>query len=109
MRAGGRPERALLALIPAQAQVGEVFQRQSDGGAGLTVLGTGLAPGDQIHWAGRTLGTTMGNSRVLTTSVPAELLGRPGDIEVTVENAAEPDLACLHATFRLLAKDSPGR
>lgn len=101
-RARGEPGRTLLALAPGQARAGEVFQRQPDGSAGLTVLGTGFARGDVIHWNGRPLSTAYGSSRLLTAAVPAELLARPGEAEVTIENSADASLSRLRAAFRLL-------
>jgi hypothetical protein len=103
VRAEGRPERSLLALIPREARAGEIFQRQPDGKAALAVLGTGLTPGDVIHFGGRALPTMAANSRLLTASVPAELLATPGDVEVTIANPADPRLPPLHATFHLLS------
>jgi hypothetical protein len=102
VRAHGRPERALLALVPAQARAGEIFQQQPDGRAALAVLGTGFTPGDVVRFGDRTLPTMAANSRLLTASIPPELLARAGDVEVTVANPADPSLPALHATFRLL-------
>jgi hypothetical protein len=107
VRAHGRPERALLALVPPEAFAGEIFQRQPDGKAALAVLGTGLTPGDVIHFGGRALPTTVANSRLLTAPIPPELLARAGDAEVTVANPADPSLPVLHATFHLLAPAHP--
>src|SRR5262249_34866381 len=81
VRANGRPERALLALLPGEAKVGEIFQKQPDGRAAVAVFGTGFAPGDTIYWNGRALATA-GGGLVLTAPVPAELLERPGAIDV---------------------------
>ncbi|HEY7113115.1 MAG TPA: hypothetical protein VIA45_09315 [Thermoanaerobaculia bacterium] len=103
VRADGRPERSLLALVPPQARAGEIFQRQPDGRAALAVLGTGLTPGDVIHFAGRALPTAAANSRLLTAAIPPELLARAGDVEVTVSNPNDPSQRALHATFRILA------
>ena len=103
VRAGGRAERSLLALVPPQARVGEIFQRQPGGRAALAVLGTGLTPGDVIHFGGHALPTTAANSRLLTAAIPPELLARAGDVEVIVENPADPTLPALHATFHILA------
>ena len=107
VRAHGRPERALLALIPPQARAGEIFQRQPDGRAGLAVLGAGFTPGDVIRFGDRALPTMAPNSRLLTASVPPELLAQAGDVEVTVVNPADPSRPALHATFHLLAPPSP--
>jgi hypothetical protein len=93
--------RSLLALVPDQARADEVFQAQPDGRAALALLGTGFSSGDVVHWGGRPLDTTFGNSRVLTAVVPAELLREPGDVEVTVENPSDRKIARLSATFRL--------
>ena len=103
-RAHPGPTRAITALVPAEARAGEVFQRQPDGRAALALLGTGLSLGDEIFWAGRRLPTTFGSSRLLTATVPADLLVEPGDIEVIVANAADPSRPKLRATFRLLPK-----
>lgn len=99
-----RPDaaRSLLALIPDRARAGEVLQAQPDGRAGLSLLGTGFSRGDVVSWGGRHLSTTYGHSRLLTATVPAELLARPGEVEVTIENAADPSKTKLRATFRLL-------
>jgi len=107
LRAHGRPERALLALIPPQARAGEIFQRQPDGKAGLAVLGTGFTPGDVIRFGGRALTTMAANSRLLTASIPPDLLAREGEIEVTVANPGDPNVPVLRATFRLLASSPP--
>lgn len=101
-RARGGPERALLALSPALARAGEAFQRQATGESALAVLGAGFSRGDVIFWGGRPLRTTFAHSRLLTAIVPTELIEKPGDVEVTVENPADPALARLRATFRLL-------
>jgi hypothetical protein len=102
VRAHGRPERSLLVLIPSGARAGEIFQRQPDGQAALAVLGTGLTPGDVIRFGDRALPTMAANSRLLTASIPPDLLARAGDVEVTVANPADPSLPALHATFHLL-------
>ena len=94
--------RRLVALVPAEARAGEVFQRQPNGRAGLAVLGSGLTRGDVIHWAGRPLETTYASSRLVTAAVPAELLARSRDVPVTIQNSLDPSLPALHATFRLL-------
>ena len=107
VRAQGRPERTLLALIPPQARAGEIFQRQPDGRAGLAVLGTGFTPGDVIRFGDRVLPTMAANSRLLTASIPPELLARAGDVEVTVANPVDPSRPALRATFHLLASSSP--
>jgi hypothetical protein len=101
------PVRTISALVPSEARAGEVFQRQPDGRAALAVLGTGLAQGDEIFWDGRRLPTTYGHSRILTATLPAELLAEPGDIEVTIRNAADPSKTALRATFRLRPADAP--
>ena len=101
-RARGEPGRTLLSLAPGQARSGEAFQRQTDGSAGLAVLGTGFVRGDVIHWNGRPLSTAYGSSRLLTAAVPVELLARPGEAEVTIENSVDPTLPRLRAPFRLL-------
>ncbi len=101
-RAREGPARALLALSPAQTRAGETFQKQSTGEAALAVLGAGFSPGDVILWDARPLRTSFAHSRLLTAIVPAELIEKPRDVEVTVENPAHPALARLRATFRIL-------
>jgi hypothetical protein len=95
--------RSLLALVPSEARVGEVFQRQPNGRAALAVLGTGFAASDVIYWDGHPLGAFFGNSRLLTATLPPELLEKPGDVEVTVASPVDPKLSRLRATFRLRA------
>jgi len=103
VRGGGRPERAIFALVPPQARAGEIFQRQPDGRAALAVLGAGLTPGDVITFGGRALPTACANSRLLTAAIPPDLLARTGDVDVSVANPADPGLPALHATFHLIA------
>ena len=98
-RAHPGPARAITTLVPAEALAGEVFQRQPDGRAALALLGTSLAQGDEIFWAGVRLPTTFGSSRLLTATVPEELLAEPGEIEVTVANAADPTRPKLRTNF----------
>lgn len=55
------------------------------GGAfSLRVTGANFASGTVIQWNGSSLATTFTNSRELTASVPASLLGAAGDAKVTV-------------------------
>ena len=102
MQARPGPQRSLVALIPAGARAGEPFARQPDGRAGLSVVGTSLTRGDLVYWGGRRLDTTFVNSRLLTASVPPELLALAGEVEVRVESHVDPALSKLRATFRLL-------
>jgi hypothetical protein len=101
-RARPDAERSLRELVPHEARVGEVFQRQPDGRAGLAVVGTGFTRGDEIRWGGRPLPTTFAHSRLLTTSIPAEWLSVPGPVEVSVENPADPTRRPVTAVFRLV-------
>ncbi len=103
LRARPAAERSLLALIPSEARAGEVFQRQPNGRAALAVLGTGFTSTDVIFWDGHALGTTFGSSRLLTATLPPELLATPREIQVTVESQDSPKLSRLSATFRLTA------
>jgi hypothetical protein len=100
-RAREGPARSLLALSPSESPAGVIFQKQPTGEAAIAVLGTGLAPGDTVAWGGRPLNTTFAHSRLLTAIVPPEVLGEPGEVEVTVENR-DPTLARLATVFRIL-------
>lgn len=101
-RARQGPARAILALSPSQSPAGVIFQKQPTGEAAIAVLGAGFAPGDTVAWGGRPLNTTFAHSRLLTAIVPPEVLGEPGEVEVTVENRNDARLETLKATFRLL-------
>jgi hypothetical protein len=103
VRAHPDAERSLLALIPSEARAGEVFQRQPNGLAALAVLGTGFTRTDVIFWDGHALGTTFGSSRLLSATLPPELLANPREVEVAVESPDVPKLSKLSATFRLTA------
>ena len=100
-RAEGRAERSLLALVPDRSRAGEIFRPQPDGEASLVLLGTGLTRGDAVVWNGLPLKTTFGHSRLITASVPVELLEKPGDVEVLVEDAMTPSRAKLRGVFRI--------
>lgn len=107
LRARGEPGRSIVALLPRESRCGEVFNRQPDGSAAIAVFGTHLARGDVIHWGGRPLATAYGSSRLLTAAVPLELLARPGEVEISIENSADAALPGLRAVFRLLPPDGP--
>ena len=100
-RADGRAERSLLALVPDHARAGEIFRRQPDGEAGLVLLGTGLTRGDAVSWNGYPLKTTFGHSRLITAAVPPELLAKPGDVEIVIEDAMTPSRPKLRGVFRI--------
>ncbi len=89
----------MLALVPEQCNVGEVFRRQPSGQAELLVIGTGLTRGDVILWNGRSLKTNFASSRTLSVDVPPALLESPGDVDVTVEDTLDPTRPKLHARF----------
>ena len=100
-RAEGRAERSLLAVVPEQSRTGEIFRPQANGEASLVLLGTGLTRGDAVVWNGLPLKTTFGHSRLITASVPVELLEEPGDVEILVEDAMTPSRAKLRGVFRI--------
>jgi hypothetical protein len=100
-RAEGRADRSLLALVPESSRAGEIFRPQPNGEAGLVLLGTGLTRGDAIVWNGLPLKTTFGHSRLITASVPVELLEKPGEVEILVEDAMTPSRAKLRGVFRI--------
>ena len=75
----------------------------------IAIFGTRLARGDTVHWNGRPLSTAYGISRFLSAVVPLELLARPGEVQVTIENATDAALPTLGAVFRLLAPDGPSQ
>lgn len=104
-RAGGRDARSLRALVPAECRAGEVFQRFETGEGRLVVHGTGLTRGDTIFWNGHALRTGFGHSRLIEAAVPPALLAKPGRVEVTVEDTADPSRPKLRAEF--LVRASP--
>jgi hypothetical protein len=89
----------VLALVPQQCRVGELFRRQPNGQAELVVLGTGLTRGDVILWNGRSLKTNFASSRSLSVDVPPSLLESPGEVDVTVEDTLDPTHPKLRARF----------
>ena len=99
VRTDGRAARSLLALVPEQCRVGEVFRRQPNGQAELVVFGAGLTRGDAILWNGHALKTNFSSSRVLSGDVPSALLESPGEIDVTVEDTLDPTRSKLRARF----------
>jgi len=99
VRTEGRAARSLLALVPEQCRVGEVFRRQPNGQAELVVFGTGLTRGDAILWNGHSLKTNFASSRVLSGDVPSALLESPGDVDVTIEDTLDPTRSKLRARF----------
>jgi hypothetical protein len=98
LRPGGAA-RSLLALVPEHCRAGEVFRRQPNGEAELVVVGTGLTRGDAVLWNGRPLKTSFGSSRALGADVPPDLLERPGEVDVTVEDELDAARPKLHARF----------
>ena len=98
LREGGSA-RSVLALVPDQCRIGEVFRRQPSGHAELVVVGTGLTRGDAILWNGRALKTNFASSRALSVDVPPELLESPGDVDVTVQDTLDPTRPGLHTRF----------
>ncbi len=99
VRAEGSSARSLLALVPEQCRVGEVFRRLPSGQAELVVVGTGLTRGDAILWNGRRLKTNFASSRALSVEVPPTLLESPGQVDVTVEDVMDPTRPKLRAHF----------
>jgi arylsulfatase A-like enzyme len=97
--------RALLRLVPDRARVGEVFQRQPDGTAAIAVEGAGFSARDRIYWGAVALETTFGGPRLLTAVVPRALLGRAGDVTVSVRDPSRGSGPRLRATFHLLPPD----
>jgi hypothetical protein len=57
-----------------------------------------------VLWNGHPLGTFFGNSRLLTATLPAELLEKPGEVEVIVASREDAKVLRLRATFRLRAR-----
>lgn len=98
LREGGSI-RSVLALVPEQCHVGEVFRRQPNGLAELVVVGTGLTRGDTVLWNGRALKTNFASSRALSVDVPPALLESPGEVDVTVEDTLDPTRSRLRARF----------
>ena len=98
-RAGGRDARTLRALVPAECRAGEVFRRFETGESELVVHGTGLTRGDTISWNGHALRTGFGHSRLISAAVPPALLAKPGRVEVTVDDTADPSQPKLRAEF----------
>jgi hypothetical protein len=101
VRAEGGSARSLLALVPEQCRVGEVFGGQPNGEAAVGVIGTGLTRSDVVLWNGRPLKTAFFSSRTLSATVPPELLESPGEVEVTVQDAIDPSRAKLRGSFRV--------
>ena len=99
VRRDGGSARSVLALVPEQCGVGEVFRRQPNGQAELVVVGTGLTRGDVILWNGRPLKTNFASSRALSVDVPPALLESPGQVDVTVEDTLDPTRPKLRAHF----------
>ncbi len=99
VRAEGRSARSLLALVPEQCRVGEVFRRLPNGQAELVVVGTGLTRGDAALWNGRRLKTNFASSRALSVEVPPTLLESPGQVDVAIEDTFDPTRPKLRAHF----------
>jgi hypothetical protein len=99
VRREGGAARSVLALVPEQCRVGEVFRRQPNGQAELVVVGTGLTRGDVIVWNGRSLKTNFSSSRALSVDVPPALLESPGEVDVTVEDILDPTRPKLRGRF----------
>jgi hypothetical protein len=99
VRRQGGSARSLLALVPEQCSVGEVFRRQPNGQAELLVIGTGLTRGDTVLWNGRPLKTGFASSRTLSVDVPPALLDSPGEIDVSVEDTLDATRPSLRARF----------
>ena len=99
VRGPGGAARSVRAIVPSECRAGEVFRRQPNGHAELVVVGTDLTRGDAILWNGNPLKTSFGSSRTLTADVPPGLLDKPGEIQLTVEDALEPSRPKLHARF----------
>jgi len=99
VRAEGSSARSLLAIVPEQCRVGEVFRRLPSGQAELVVVGTGLTRGDAILWNGRRLKTNFASSRALSVEVPPTLLESPGQVDLTVEDTFDPTRPKLRAHF----------
>ena len=99
VRTEGGSARSLLALVPEQCRVGDVFRRLPNGQAELVVVGTGLTRGDAVLWNGRPLKTGFASSRALSVHVPPALLESPGQVDVTVEDTLDPTRPKLRARF----------
>ena len=98
-RRPGGEARSLLALVPPECRVGEVFRPQPNGHAELVVMGTGLSRDDAILWNGRALPTSYGSSRTIGADVAPALVASPGEIEITVEDTLDPSRPKLRARF----------
>ena len=99
VRAEGTSARSLLALKPDRSRAGEIFGRLTNGRAELIVTGTGLTRTDSVHWNGRPLKTFFASSRTLGAEIPPDLLEKPGNVDVTVEDTMDPTQPKLRATF----------
>ena len=95
-------------LHPAEARVGEIFQKQPDGNAAMAITGSGFKREDTVYWNGTALQTTFGNSTLVTAEVPAGLLGRPGEIAIVIRGAGEPPDGEARATFILRPGETSG-
>jgi len=99
VRRDGGSARSLVALIPDECRVGEVFRRQPNGQAELVVFGTGLTRGDTVQWNGRPLKTGFASSRTLSVEVPPALLNSPGEVDIAVEDTLDATRPKLRAHF----------
>jgi hypothetical protein len=107
VRAEGASARSLLALAPDHGRAGEVFRPLPNGNAELIATGTGFTRSDTVFWNRQPVKTFFASSRTLGAEIPPALLEKPGNVEVTVEDTADPTRPKLRATFVVRSRVSP--
>jgi hypothetical protein len=87
-RVGGRPSPPLriVELFPAEAAVGQPFNRQPNGLSAIGVAVEGARPSTRVLMGGRELETTFGDEHLVTALVPADLLRRPASHVVQIRD-----------------------
>jgi hypothetical protein len=99
-------ERAISRLHPAQARIGESFNRQPNGSSAIAVVGTGFVRSDKVFWGDQPLKTVFGSETTLTAEVPPTVLSQPGDVQISVKDPTDPQSTEIRATFRLLPRNA---
>jgi len=88
---GARVERfveRIAALYPPDAYAGVAFSVRFDGSSVLGVAGAGFSPSSTVYFGDVPLMTDFVSRDSLTATVPAELVDRPGTIDVSVHDPA---------------------
>jgi hypothetical protein len=85
-RQTGAPAPVITKLYPAESVAGRKFQVQLGDISAIAIAGKNFERGSKILFDGRPLDTAFGGPAAVTATVPDDLIARPAEIQVRVEN-----------------------